>query len=380
MVIDKTSTGSNGHIYSYWTTYYSRCQPGFFTRSTDGGLSYEDCSEIPGSPYWGTLCVAKNGDLYVGGISFTDFLVVKSTNAKNPESTVSWHQPVTVDLGGVLDGHAGPNPGGLLGQTLIAVDTTDGPFYNYVYLLASVNPDNSFDHRNVMFARSTDGGVSWSEPRKVNDDEDSKDSWQWFGTMSVAPDGRIDVVWLDTRDDSTNSYMSALYYSYSYDAGETWATNMKLSESFNPHIGWPDQQKMGDYFDMVSDTEGVHLAWANTFNGEQDVYYARITTPVVGIDNNEIAANLPDEFKLNQNYPNPFNPTTTISYQLPSSQHVTLRVSNSIGEVVETPVNEYQSGGYHSVKFNAGNLASGIYFYTITSNGRVESRKMVLVK
>jgi hypothetical protein len=94
--------------------------------------------------------------------------------------------------------------------------------------------------------------------------------------MSVAPNGRIDVVWLDTRNDP-GGYDSELYYSYSTDGGVTWSANEQMSEPFNPHVGWPVQQKMGDYFDMVSDDEGAHLAWAGTFNGEQDVYYSHIT-------------------------------------------------------------------------------------------------------
>ncbi len=64
-----------------------------------------------------------------------------------------------------------------------------------------------------MFARSTNGGVSWSSPIKINDDPGTS-AYQWFGTMSVAPNGRIDVVWLDTRD-NPGSNISALYYSNS---------------------------------------------------------------------------------------------------------------------------------------------------------------------
>ena len=98
--------------------------------------------------------------------------------------------------------------------------------------------------------------------------------------MSVAPNGRIDVVWLDTRD-NTGSNISALYYSNSEDGGTTWSQNERLSDFFNSHVGWPNQQKMGDYFDMVSDSSGARLAWAATFNGEQDVYYSYISDSTI---------------------------------------------------------------------------------------------------
>jgi hypothetical protein len=125
-----------------------------------------------------------------------------------------------------------------------------------------------------MFARSTNGGATFSSPVKINDDPGTS-AWQWFGTMSVAPNGRIDVVWLDTRD-NPGTYLSALYYSNSTDGGVTWSQNQRLSDYFDPHVGWPQQSKMGDYFDMVSDNNGARLAWAATFNGEQDVYYSYI--------------------------------------------------------------------------------------------------------
>jgi hypothetical protein len=185
-----------------------------------------------------------------------------------------------VDLDGSISAFAGgPNPGGLLGQTIIAVDTSNGPYHGNIYLLCSVERNSNSDPLDVMFVCSTDGGVNWSSPIKINDDPGTS-AYQWFGTMSVAPTGRIDVIWLDTRD-NTGSDISALYYSNSNDGGETWSQNEKLSDFFNSHLGWPNQQKMGDYFDMISDINGARLAWAATFNGEQDVYYSYISDSTI---------------------------------------------------------------------------------------------------
>ena len=171
----------------------------------------------------------------------------------------------------------------MLGQTIIAVDTSNGTYHGNVYLLCSVQRNSTSDPLDVMFAKSTDGGVTWSTPMKVNDDPGTS-AYQWFGTMSVAPNGRIDVIWLDTRD-NPGTYLSALYYSNSKDGGETWSSNERLSDFFDPHVGWPQQNKMGDYFDMVSENTGAHLSWAATFNGEQDVYYSFITdTTIVPVE------------------------------------------------------------------------------------------------
>ena len=96
-----------------------------------------------------------------------------------------------------------------------------------------------------------------------------------MSTFSVAPNGRLDSVWLDTRN-AANNTDSQLFYSYSLDAGVTWSPNVSVSNSFNPFLGYPQQNKMGDYMTMVSDNTGANVAYAATFNLEEDIYYVRV--------------------------------------------------------------------------------------------------------
>jgi endo-1,4-beta-xylanase len=88
------------------------------------------------------------------------------------------------------------------------------------------------------------------------------------------------------------------------------------------------------------------------------------------------------EFKLMQNYPNPFNPSTNISYQIPSSGYVTLKVYDELGREAMTLVNEYQNAGIHNSQFSIINsqLSSGIYFYTVRAGNYVQTKKMMLIK
>ncbi|HUI29347.1 MAG TPA: T9SS type A sorting domain-containing protein [Candidatus Acidoferrales bacterium] len=85
-------------------------------------------------------------------------------------------------------------------------------------------------------------------------------------------------------------------------------------------------------------------------------------------------------FRLGQNYPNPFNPTTIIDYQLPSRSYVTLKVYDVLGRQVEILVNEYQSAGSHSVRFDASKLPSGVYFYRLEAGTYHETKKLLLLK
>jgi len=86
------------------------------------------------------------------------------------------------------------------------------------------------------------------------------------------------------------------------------------------------------------------------------------------------------DFHLDQNYPNPFNPTTTISYKLPATSHIKLKVFDIRGREVSSLVNEVQSPGIYSFLWNADKFPSGIYIYRLTAGGILLTRKMILLK
>ena len=101
---------------------------------------------------------------------------------------------------------------------------------------------------------------------------------------------------------------------------------------------------------------------------------------VMNRKNNNITLTAPADYNLSQNYPNPFNPSTTINYSLPLSGHVSLKIYNSIGQEVASPVNEFQAAGNYNISFNASNLSSGVYYYKLTSNTYHDTKKMILIK
>lgn len=111
--------------------------------------------------------------------------------------------------------------------------------------------------------------------------------------------------------------------------------------------------------------------WAYTWIGNQ--------SEVVAVDENDNALN-PEGFVLYPNFPNPFNPTTTIRFSLPESQLVSLSVFNLRGQLVELLLNERRSAGDHTINWNAGNLASGVYIYQMRFAGKSITQKMILMK
>ncbi|MCC6637065.1 MAG: T9SS type A sorting domain-containing protein, partial [Ignavibacteriaceae bacterium] len=90
--------------------------------------------------------------------------------------------------------------------------------------------------------------------------------------------------------------------------------------------------------------------------------------------------NVPTVFNLEQNFPNPFNPSTTIRFSLLKDGFTTLRIYNILGELKAELLNNDMTAGNHSINFDASSFGSGIYLYTLTSNGNSVTKKMTLLK
>ena len=129
-------------------------------------------------------------------------------------------------------------------------------------------------------------------------------------------------------------------------------------------------------YDVMVDRKGY--TWLAC--GASEIYKGVPTVDVKLVDNN-----LPNKFMLQANYPNPFNPSTKIKYSIPldvnsEASIVTLKVYNLLGEEVATLVNKAQQSGTYEVEFNASELTSGVYIYSLQNAGFSQSRKMLLIK
>ncbi len=109
----------------------------------------------------------------------------------------------------------------------------------------------------------------------------------------------------------------------------------------------------------------------------EGLFVIKMGSNPVGITNNQT---IPESFSLKQNYPNPFNPSTTIEFSIPKNEFVTVKVYDALGKQVGILADEYKIAGNYKVNYDASNLASGMYFYTITAGSYTETKKMTLVK
>jgi hypothetical protein len=124
-------------------------------------------------------------------------------------------------------------------------------------------------------------------------------------------------------------------------------------------------------FDPTTDIIG------NSRDSSPDIGAYEYDSPV-NVDGDK--TNQPTEYVLYQNYPNPFNPSTTISYSVPASSYVTLKVYDVLGNEIKNLVNEEKTVGNYELEFNAANLPTGIYFYRLQSANFVETKKMIFLR
>jgi hypothetical protein len=185
------------------------------------------------------------------------------------------------------------------------------------------------------------------------------------------------------QDTAVGFAYNDIYMCYSDDQGATWSAPRNITNTPDWDELYPQVSETGN------GTNQFHIKYQATRNpGSQSftdlnavarVYhcYQSIT---VGVNN--ISSEVPEKFSLRQNYPNPFNPTTNIRFELTKSAKVTLKVYDVMGKEVATLVNNEQvSAGTQEVIFEAKNLSSGIYFYTLTTaDGLRDTKKMTLVK
>jgi len=155
-----------------------------------------------------------------------------------------------------------------------------------------------------------------------------------------------------------------------------------VTPTWSSVIGWPNQAKIGDYYDITSDDTGVDVAYAATFSGGQDVYYLRIPNTVTGVGNPQAATPL----RLD-NAPNPFARGTTIRFDAPAAGGaVRLEIFDLAGHRVSTLVDGFRTGAAQSIvwdgrRSDGSEAAPGVYLCRLTAaGGTTETRKLLRVR
>jgi len=145
----------------------------------------------------------------------------------------------------------------------------------------------------------------------------------------------------------------------------------ELLKNANSELGKAiDESKQNNYVYIFN-----HLT--NAWKFAMNVMGANLHKENSGEEGN---SSIPTEYGLDQNYPNPFNPSTTINYQLPEKNHVSLQIYDILGNLITTLVDQEMEPGFHSIAWNASGLASGVYIYRLISGSFISSKKLILMR
>jgi hypothetical protein len=381
---------NNNYIYVTWTQFdqYGSTNPGHFSnirfsRSTDGGDTWStakiinqypgDCLDDDNTVEGAVPAVGPNGEIYVAwggplGIVFDKSLDYGETWLDNDIFVANLPGGWAFDIPGIYRCN---------GMPVTICDISGGPHHGNIYVNWS-DQRNGTDDTDIWLSKSTDGGNTWCNPIRVNDDPPGKH--QFFTWMAIdQTNGYVYIVFYDRRNQSNN--LTDVYLAVSKDGGETFI-NYKISESlFNP----TNSVFFGDYINIAAHNNVIRPIWVRLDNYDLSLWTAIINPDLLTEIKQSQQNNKSENFEIKSIHPNPFNATTTIKYELPKADNVMLKIYNMLGKEVRVLIDEFQTTGIKSIvwdgKDNFGlTVSSGVYYCRIESTNLSKSAKAILLK
>ncbi|MCY7410107.1 MAG: T9SS type A sorting domain-containing protein [Chitinophagales bacterium] len=371
-------------IYITWTQFdsYGSSNPNdssqiMFSKTTDLGLTWTtpvrinrlagDCIDSDNTSEGAVPAVGANGEVYVCWSNRDTLFFDRSTDGGATwlnEDIVASTQPGGWDY----------NISGIYRCNGLPITKTDlsGGENNGTIYINWTDQRNGESNTDVFISKSVDGGFTWSNPLKVNDDTTTNQ--QFFSWMDVdQTTGFIYVLFYDRRNYTDKK--TDVYLAYSIDGAQSF-TNVKVSEnSFTPNTN----VFFGDYTNISVYAGKIAPIWARQDGSSMSVWTAQIDIATLA----EAAPVLqPNHFMLYQNSPNPFFENTTIEMNIEIAGYYSLAVYNVLGrKVADVKSKEFFSDGHHQLMLDATKykLNGGVYYYSLSRGNEVMTKQLVIV-
>ncbi len=381
-----------GRTYLAWTNANTPNNI-IFSYTTNGGSNWSAVASLnnslPNHQSWGAeVAFGPSGNVYV---TWAATILNSPANEDNIGFAVStngggnWSvNEQAFAVNGIKTGQFESYHIKVNGYPYIDVDHSGGSRDGWVYIVsAEINHAPAGSDPDVVFHRSTNGGVTWSSGIRVNQDAPNNGKVQFYPVIAVDDMGGVNVVYYDGRNNTDSTV--EVFLSRSTDGGDHW-TDYKISDhSFKPKQATGFIGTMGDHIGMTQVNNKLYPVWMDDHNnaeGNFRIWSATIDLTTIGI--NKITSEVPSGFSLEQNFPNPFNPSTKISFDVPAqgkgSKNVKLVIYDNTGREITTLINAQLQTGTYRADWDASGYASGVYYYKLTADNFSETRKMVLLK
>lgn len=372
----------NHIIYLSWTYFddWGSSNPNdssciYLSRSSDGGASWSDpvrVSDQKGNAQGGNYSAhgsynttGPNGEIYVAWFGPSGLMFDRSTDQgttwlTNDINTAGSHIDWIYSIPGVNLGVTFP---------FIACDRSGGPHNGNIYI-SWADKRNGGNDADVFIVRSTDGGITWSLPIRINDDLPGKH--QFFPTMTVDPvTGKIWVVFFDRRNYTDTR--TDVYIAVSEDGGNTFK-NSRISET--PFIPF-NTVFFGHYLGVAANDDHVFSVWNRMDDGENSLICGIIDPAIVGVEENN-----PDTRAQIVNYPNPFAESSFVSFRIKEPSAVTLQLFDISGNLISTLIDDqtFAKGKFvRKIDSNKLGLAPGFYILKLsTDKEHITTRALVV--
>lgn len=326
------------------------------------------------------IAIKPNGNLYVCWATITNSSPFKEDYvgfATSSNGGMNWSvMENAFDMNGVATLLEEKGYIRINGLPRLAIDTSGGERNGWIYIVSGQeNLAPAGSDPDIILNRSTDGGQTWSQGIRVNQDPLNNGKYQLFPAIYIDEFGGVNIIFYDDRNTTIDSL--GVYLARSDDGGDSWREFEISDHNFRPVPIGGFQGKMGDNIGITSAEGKLWPVWMDNRTGIYQIWSVPIEISSVNVEN---TLTMHSEFRLEQNYPNPFNPSTTIRYSIENEAKVQLIVYDILGNNIATLVNEIKPAGLYEVDFVADKLPGGIYFYKLVADQFSETKKLILLK
>ena len=337
-----------------------------------------------------SIDVAANGDIYVtffastGGANYGIY-VAKSTDGGNSfgaEQKIS-----NIAFPEVFSGNtpiAGINDQRLYPCPHVAVDKSDGASAGNIYVTWTAYGINSqtTDGLDIYISTSADGGVTWSTPNTINNDNNPA-AHQVYSSIEVTRTGIVIASWYDRRTDASNNLLTDYYMGYSTDGGQSFEQFAVTSEQsdFSQILTADNTTGIGEYNQIVTVHDYAIPFWGDgrTNDGDISVYAAFYNLVTLSTDPDKLSS-LNTKFSISGPFPNPIENVATLNFILEEESAVKIKMFDLSGKLVKEFLNKNLNAGEYNISIASKNFPNGEYIVTAFTDFGISSKKIVIVK